>query len=319
MPPAFSTENSPDPTLKSVPPTQFYQWENYNCAYHIYNPTSTSDDSIPLLLIHPIGVGLSKAFWQRFCHAWYQTGHSNPIYNPDLLGCGESEMPPVAYYPLDWAVQLNHFLQEIVQKSAIIVVQGALLPVAVNLAMLQQPRESNLIKGLVLAGPSSLALINQDSNILQQRFIWNLLASPLGNAFYRYARRREFLRSFSTRRLFASGDRVDAEWLDTLKAGSENMASRYAVFSFLAKFWRQDYLREIESITQPVLVAIGDEASSIGKTGQKETPKERLGQYLAHLPNGEGLLIPGRNVLPYESTAEFVKVVGEFVDQLQPS
>jgi len=38
----------------------------------------------------------------------------------------------------------------------------------------------------------------------------------VGPAFYRYARRPQFLRSFSTRELFADFDRVDAEWLDTL-------------------------------------------------------------------------------------------------------
>ena len=85
-----------------IPSTQFYVWENYRCAYEHYSPdVGEAHNSTPLLLIHPIGVGLSRRFWHRFCKAWYQSGRTNPIYNPDLLGCGESEMPHIAYTPAD--------------------------------------------------------------------------------------------------------------------------------------------------------------------------------------------------------------------------
>jgi hypothetical protein len=46
-----------------------------------------------------------------------------------------------------------------------------------------------------------------------------------------------------------------------------------------------------------------------------ETPQERLDTYLRHLPQGQGCLISGRNVLPYESTPEFVSIVADFVKQ----
>lgn len=115
----------------TVPKAQFYTWKDYHCAYSHYASTSPeAQDNIPLLLIHPIGVGLSRQFWHRFCRAWYQSGRTNPIYNPDLLGCGESDMPHIAYTPADWADQLQHFLVTVVQKPVILVVQGALLPVA---------------------------------------------------------------------------------------------------------------------------------------------------------------------------------------------
>jgi pimeloyl-ACP methyl ester carboxylesterase len=124
---------------------QFYNWANYRCAYEIHQPVNSEVLGIPLLLIHPIGVGLSRQFWQRFCCEWYNTNHKNMIYQPDLLGCGESDTPRKAYTPVDWAKQLEYFLQNIVQKPVILIVQGALLPVAIELIKL----ESNLISGLV--------------------------------------------------------------------------------------------------------------------------------------------------------------------------
>lgn len=303
------------PTTKAVSahPTQFYTWKDYRCAYEYYTSTHTStDDSTPLLLVHPIGVGLSSKFWHRFCHEWLQTGCGNSIYNPDLLGCGESDMPHIAYTPIDWAEQLQHFLQTVVQKPVVIIVQGALLPVAIALVELQP----NSIRGLVLAGPPAWAVMTQATATRQQRLTWNLLDSPLGAAFYRYARRPQFLRSFSTRQLFASAQGVDSEWLEMLVAGAENLNSRHAVNSFLAGFWRQNYELSIKALAQPTLVTLGESASSISRAGKAETPDQRLSDYLEYLPQGQGFKLPGRNVLPYESTTAFVEAIVPFIHNL---
>jgi len=299
-------------TNDGVPPTQFYTWRNYRCAYEVHSPSHpNADKCIPLLLIHPIGVGLSRQFWQRFCGEWLKTGRCHPIYNPDLIGCGESDMPHVVYTPTDWAEQLQHFLQTVVKKPVIVVVQGALLTVAISLVSQSAP----WIRGLVLAGPPAWAVITEPSSAWQQRLGWNLLDSPLGNAFYRYARRQQFLSSFSTRQLFADVNSVDAEWLNTLDAGAKNLDSRYAVFSFLAGFWRQNYKEALSVISQPTLVVVGDTASSISQVGKEETPEQRLADYLSCLPKGRGIKVPGRNVLPYESTAQFVAAIAPFIDE----
>ena len=157
----------------AIPSTQFYTWKNYRCAYEHYSLDVGEDrHSTPLLLIHPIGVGLSRRFWHRFCSAWYQSGCTNPIYNPDLLGCGESEMPHIAYTPADWAAQLQHFLQTVIQKPVTLVVQGALLPVALELVQLQT--QPNLIQKLVLASPPAMVLMTQPTGTRKQKLTWNL-------------------------------------------------------------------------------------------------------------------------------------------------
>jgi pimeloyl-ACP methyl ester carboxylesterase len=311
MSPEVSTQ---DPS-QSAPATQFYQWRGYCCAYEIQAASQeTAQDITPLLLIQPIGVGLSRRFWDRFCQAWFQSGQRNPIYNPDLLGCGESDMPHVAYSPEDWAAQIQYFLETVIQRPAIVVVQGASLPIALSLA--QRQTEPGLIRGLVLAGPPAWELITQDTPTWQHKLLWNLFDSPLGNGFYRYARRRAFLQSFSTRQLFAKPEAVDGEWLDTLKQGSENLDSRHAVFSFLAGFWRQNYEAAIVHLHPPTLVVMGKDATSISRTGNSETPEQRIAEYLRRLPQGQGMQLSGRNVLPYEVPAEFVRAIAPFIQQL---
>lgn len=297
----------------TISPTQFYTWKNYSCAYEIYQPANSSSAGLPLLLIHPIGVGLSRHFWQRFRKQWSIKGHRNLIYNPDLLGCGESDMPRVAYTPIDWAEQLDYFLQTVVKEPLVIVVQGALLPVAIELVQ----KQSNLIAGMILAGPPAWPVITKNSSALQQKIAWNIFNSPVGNAFYRYARTENFLRSFSTEKLFASENAVDKEWLDMLVAGAKNPESRHAVFSFLAGFWRQDYTGYLACMNQPTLVVLGETASSISKEGKQETPDERMADYLGCLPQGSGIKLPGRNVLPYESTVEFVEAIAPFIATME--
>ncbi|MFM7440776.1 MAG: alpha/beta fold hydrolase, partial [Snowella sp.] len=181
----------------------FYEWNGYRCAYTMSGQETATRQDLALLMIHPIGVGLSGVFWHRLINSWLQANPSLAIYNPDLLGCGASDMPPIAYYPIDWAAQLKYFIETVVQKPVVLVVQGALFPVAIKLV--ENPPQSNLIRGLVLSGPPAWRTMLEPGKPIPQKLLWNLFfESPigLGKAFFRYARRRQFLRSFSVRQLF---------------------------------------------------------------------------------------------------------------------
>lgn len=295
--------------------TQFYSWNDYQCAYEVYeSDTTTGTSSVALLLIHPIGVGLSRTFWHRFCQQWQGRGGLETIYNPDLLGCGESALPRVAYGPDDFAAPLKELIETVIKKPVVVVSQGASFPIALEL-LAQKPYPE--IAGLILAGPPAWSLITQARSRREQNILWNLFNSPLGGLFYRYARRRNFLWSFSVRQLFAKEDDVDQNWLKMLKAGSQDLNTRHAVFSFLAGFWRKNYESAIASISQPTLVLMGESASSISKDSHSESPQQRIDNYCQVLPNGQGKMLPGRNVLPYESPTAFTTACEAFVQQLR--
>lgn len=290
---------------------RFYTWNRYRCAYSLDCPEASG---VPLLLVHPIGVGLSRWFWERFCREWrLANGSDRPIYNPDLLGCGESDLPRAAYGPQDWAAQLHFFLKTVVRRPAIVVVQGGCLPIA--LALWQQAGAAE-IAGFILSGPPAWEVMTRPSSERSQTLAWNLFDSPLGWGFYQYARRRAFLDSFSRRQLFASPDAVDAEWLDKLQAGAKDSRTRHAVFSFLSGFWRQDWTPALTSLAAPTLALLGEGASSISRTKTSDTAQQRLETYCQHLPNARGeIIMTGRNVLPYENTREFVRISTEFARQ----
>jgi len=307
---------------------EFYLWQGHRCVYdRVMGDAAAESSGTPaLLLVHPIGVGLSRHFWQPFIQQCSQTGSPHTIYNLDLLGCGDSAMPQKSYKPQDWADQLAYFLETVVSESVVLVVQGALLPVAVKL--MGMPAAAK-VEGMVLSGPPAWPLMTTDKVDWKTDLAWGLFASPLGNAFYRYARRESFLRSFSERQLFENAQDVSARWLTMLHEGSRDMNGRYAVFSFLAGFWRQDYSSAIARIQQPVLVVMGEDATTIDRAVSKqvdspdksnkttESKQKRLQDYLDHFPRAFGVSIAGRNVLPYESTVEFTQVVASFMAELE--
>ncbi len=134
----------------------------------------------------------------------------------------------------------------------------------------------------------------------------------LGQLLYRYVRRRQFIESFSVRQLFADPTQVDSRWLESLLEGAKDLQSRYAVFSFLAGFWREDYTAAIESIKQPTLVVWGEKTSSISRESLAETIQEREKTYVQHLPQAQVCTVKGRNVLPFESPSDLVKVITEW-------
>ena len=309
---------TPDPTAIASAPPKRYSWRGYDCTYDRVDGARDRDGQPVLLAIHPIGVGLSRHFWDRFAARWQGAGGPLTIYQPDLLGCGDGAMPRALCEPADWAAQLMHFLDTVVQRPVIVIVQGALFPVALELADALRSRGTPL-RGGILCGPPAWNTMIEVAPVWRTRLLWNLLfGGPLGNGFYRYARRRQFLRNFSVKQLFGEPEAVDEAWLDTLERGAANLDSRYAVFAFLTQSWKQGYGEAIARLEEPTLALFGETASSISRSGKREGADDRLRLYLESLPNGRGAIVPGRNVLPYETPDDVVREVLKFIGAIVP-
>lgn len=111
-------------------------------------------------------------FWHRFLSNSTVSESQIPIYNPDLLGCGESDLVRLAYDPKDWASQLNHFIMNVVKKPVILVVQGASFPIAIYMSA--GDLKCDLIKGLILSGPPAWNIMINGGNLRVSEIIWNL-------------------------------------------------------------------------------------------------------------------------------------------------
>ena len=243
-------------------------------------------------------MGLSNRFWDRFQQEWRSEADGRELLAPDLLGCGQAACLNQPLTPTDWAAPLIEHLRARGQEPVVIVSQGASLPIALAL----QAQAPELVSGLIAISPPGWRVLSEPFPQKRARQLWRLLFSgPLGALFYSYARRRGFLESFSRKNLFAQPNAVDDEWLETLQVGSETMESRWAVFSFLAGFWRRNWEPQLTGLSIPLLVVFGQTATGIGRSRNWDDVEERLRTYRQKLPAAAISTIEGRNVLPYES------------------
>ena len=263
----------------------------------------------PLLLIHPVGVGLNHHFWNRFIEHW---GQRSAVLAPDLLGCAAGSVQPRPLTPHQWAEALRSELRSL-QSPAVVVVQGGSLPIALELLRL----EPEACAGLVMVGPPGWRVMGEPAKRWLQLLLWRGLFQGLsGRLFWRWARREAFLRSFSIKELFASPTAVDQEWIAMLRRESADPVTRWAVFAFLAGFWRGNYHQQLQSIGIPSLALFGDQASGISRSGRTDTTEQKQQQYGAAIPGLSTAVIPGRNVLPYESAHDCVSAIHRWVQQL---
>lgn len=237
------------------------------------------------------------------------------MISPDLLGCGTAPCPARPLTPEDWADPLIDLIQEQHSGPVVLVSQGASLPIALEFLA----KAPELVSALVAISPPGWPVLRQNVSLSRARWLWRFFFNgAFGNLFYRYARRREFLDKFSRNNLFARAEAVDAEWLQMLREGSRAMETRWAVYSFLAGFWRRDWEPQLTGLDIPVQIIFGTDATGIGSSKSWDDLDQRLLTYREKMPNASISTIPGRNVLPYESSEECVLCIKDWIAALQP-
>jgi len=77
---------------------RMHTFQGRQCSYlHMEATSEAGMARPPLLLLHPVGIGISSWFWQRFVASWAAHPHGgSAVIVPDLLGCGESTWSPTS-------------------------------------------------------------------------------------------------------------------------------------------------------------------------------------------------------------------------------
>lgn len=282
----------------------------------------------PLLCIPPVGVGISREFFSPLQREWAALGAPAEMHAPDLLGCGYSSPKPRRFYtPALWADQMLSYMSTALDRPAVLVVQGGLLPVALEM---WRRVGSGGIAGMSLISPPPLAFFSPTADAERgvrgrfrtkasgrgkQRAAWALSQSTAGGLFYRYLRAGDGLprvRAFSERNLFASADAVDDEWMAMCAAGAADTRSRHATFSYLCGtipggVWREDRSDLLASLDVPCQVLRGDVPKYAG---------ERFVAFTDQVPKPSecSLVAGGRSVLPYENARETAYKLKKYLD-----
>ncbi|KAL7465713.1 hypothetical protein ACHAXS_006039 [Conticribra weissflogii] len=308
-----------------------YEHKNFkNLTYLYKKPAPGRENAKPIILIHPVGIGLSSWFWKKVMNEY----HDNPaIYAPDLIGCGidhgaDSWKPDECglFFPLSWVEGVETLLETVVmprwretladgKKSfstlffrssgtdvdpggCLVVAQGGLAPVGIMLAK----RNPCQVHALMLTSPPTYEDITTPIPQSQLERNYNFLCSPIfGNLAFSFLENRSVIKFFSNIFLFAKNKPCDDRWLDETEKEA-CFPARAPVQAFNAGLLQhRSFEPELKEMTQTLWIVSGD--------GDRRALGRR--EYGSELKNCTLKFIEGLNVLPWENASGVIQLIND--------
>jgi hypothetical protein len=222
--------------------------------------TPPAANTTGVLLIHPIGVGIGKWFYNRLIRqlqARYdqKSSHSYIVVVPDLVGSGSACNPTwngneMIKLPLfnvsDWSDQMVHIMTEVQTtkpeiQSWCLVANGGCAPIALQVAKRSVENTSTdavNVSQVIISSAPRLPFFLQSSDPAKVAKSYRTLCGILGKLFWWYACRNKgkFIQKFSEKNLVADPDNLGDSWTPNCvqTARLSKGKSRYSTFSFLA-------------------------------------------------------------------------------------
>ncbi len=302
-----------------------YSHKSFNLTYLYKEAAPGREKDKPIILIHPVGIGLSSWFWKRLMESYID---NPPIYAPDLIGCGIDHGADAwdpdkigLFFPLSWVEGVETLMNEIVipnwkemqtlqfpkvldfnrqmnneNSGCLVIVQGGLAPVGVMLAK----RNPSTISNLMLTSPPTYKDMTTAVPTAELQRNYNFLKSEIfGSLAFKLLESRALIKFFSNRFLFQ--EECDEEWLDETERESV-VAARTPVQAFNAGLLQhRSFEEDLKESPQPKLIVSG--------AGDKRSIDRQ--PYKEQLDTCSLVTIPGLNVLPWESPKEVVDLIRE--------
>lgn len=331
---ASSRKAVEEKTSSSSSSLRLYEYKGRKISYR-HKPASPGYEAAsPLLLVHPVGIGLSSWFWSKFFEVW----KGAELYAPDLIGCGLENGGDAwdpndqgSVLPLTWVKVLEAMVQNKIllpdaqpeekrrglmkrfrkskdtatealkPKSCVVVAQGGLAPIGVMLAS-RNPEE--IISKLVLTSPPIWNVMTTAFPEYETESNYDFFRSPLGNLLFNVLQQPWAVRFFSDQFLFE--DKCDDLWvkLASSKEATTSEARLPVIVSNSGFLNLRSYEDDLVNLEQPTLVVSG--ADDAARAEQRLPYGKRM--KFCTLTSTEG-----KNVLPWESPEEVCDAIEAFL------
>mmetsp|Transcript_23024 Transcript_23024/g.33807 ORF Transcript_23024/g.33807 Transcript_23024/m.33807 type:complete len:431 (-) Transcript_23024:81-1373(-) len=347
-PPDFSSMSSLyQPKSPTILKSYKHKKNNWTLTYR-YKPASPGhENDTPLLLIHPVGIGLSSWFWDNFLNEW----DGGEVYAPDLIGCGlengvaDNWIPEKQglFFPLSWAEGCETLIEEEILSSVrrrkrgksnfassllgaftnnnssndddgdgvIVVSQGGLAPVGVSIASRNSYPTSltgkNYVKGLIMASPPKW---NEMITPIPENNLsdqYDFFTSKVRGGLAFALLESKWAVEFFSNLFLFSND-CDDEWIERATGDAACKEARTPVMAFNAGFCNaRSFEYELTNLEIKTLVLSGLD---------DEEREEQRRKYGSEMKNCVMESLRGKNVLPWESPVQFCVVLREFVENI---
>eukprot|EP00571_Detonula_confervacea_P014235 CAMPEP_0172297428 /NCGR_PEP_ID=MMETSP1058-20130122/453_1 /TAXON_ID=83371 /ORGANISM="Detonula confervacea, Strain CCMP 353" /LENGTH=372 /DNA_ID=CAMNT_0013006581 /DNA_START=524 /DNA_END=1642 /DNA_ORIENTATION=+ len=303
-----------------------YQHKSFKLTYLYKRAAPGRENDRPIILIHPIGIGLSSWFWKRVMESY---NDNPPIFAPDLIGCGLDHGAGAwcpkengLFFPLSWVEGVETLMNTIViprwkesqsplsslsrvfgdnrsnssSGGCLVIAQGGLAPVGIVLAK----RNPFQVEKFMLTSPQTYEDVTTAVPEPELQKNYNFLCSPiLGGLAFALLESREVIKFFSN--LFLFQDVCDEQWLDETQ-GELCKDARTPVQAFNAGLLQhRSFEDDLKEMPQSLLVVSGK--------GDKRVSGRQL--YQSELDKCTLTTIGGLNVLPWENPTGVVDLIKE--------
>lgn len=261
-----------------------YGYDLMEVGSHEAVPRTESTNTTGIILIHPIGVGIAKWYYDRLFASMARlkvnesTGQHRRILivAPDLLGSGSacnaslmnfgtnSPSPEVSTFPLfnisDWTCQVGELMSTLQRSYSVdqwcVVANGGCSPIALQVAantVKGNNKHRGKVSNVVLSSVPRLPFFLKPSNDVKKvKKSYRFLCGLPGRLFWWYACRNggSFIQKFSEKNLVADPNNLGEEWLSNCyeNAIRNSGRSKYSTFAFLAGTLQDGCLKSLDEL-----------------------------------------------------------------------
>ncbi len=253
----------------------------------------------PLLLLHNTEIGASGAEWQNNIESlscMYQ------VFVPDLPGFGDSQKQKITYTAYQYALFINRFIENVIQRPAFVVASSA----SSDFALMAYALNSSNIRKLALISPTALQKSFPDKKEDKKRLLYQ---SPiLGTQFFLWAASKKEIKKCLTEKMIFSKEIVTKELIHDYytMAHRGNQNARFAFASSRTQFLYADIEKVLKEIKIPFCVIWGEQ--------NKVNPPEQMDLIEQMRKDGSYFLFENTRMLPhYENSTVFNETIHGFL------
>lgn len=272
---------------------KMYPYQYGMVAYNVYGTGR------PLLLLHNTEIGASGAEWKNNIES---LSRMYQVFVPDLPGFGDSEKPKITYTSYQYALFINYFIENVIQRPASIVASSA----SADFAIMAYALNSKNIRKLALISPTGLQNCLPTNKENKKRI---LLQSPLlGTQFFISAASKKAIKNHLTKDMFFSKELVTKELVENyyIMAHKGNENARFSFASTETKFIYADIKKVLQEMKIPFCIVWGKE--------NKINIPEQMDMIEQMRPDGTYFLFENTRMLPhYENSTVFNESIHSFL------
>jgi phosphomannomutase len=266
-------------------------WRGYDIFVTELGPATPDPNALPVLLVHGIYAGASSYEFRKLAPLLARTRR---VVALDLLGCGLSEMPELAYSAELFVEQIVDALGEFFDGPMCLVGSSMGGAFAIRAAV----RAPDRVHALAVIAPTGLAGVLDGDAKSGQAFAGALFRSPLaGESIWNGLASRPSLRLFLAFQSYASPASITSEVLDHYYAVTHQPGARYVPSYFVGGGLNLDVARDLPFVTAPTLVLWGDAES-------KTNPKENAAEFERLARDATVKIVAHAKQLPHEENPE---------------